>query len=411
MIKNIARTSLCALAIATSNAFSQQYEKEFDSIVERGQYLATAGNCHSCHTSPGGDPFSGGVAFTTDFGVIYSTNITSDKASGIGNWTEKEFSRALREGISADGSHLYPVFPYTSFARTTDSDISALWAYISSVTPSQYTPPENSLRFPYKYRGLLTIWKALYLNSSPFKEDSSKSDDYNRGAYLVEGLAHCGSCHTPRNALGAEQSDLALSGGTYNDTVDSGKLRPWAAVNLTPAQDGLGHWSKKDISSYLKTGHSNAAGTFGPMNKVITGNTSQLTKQDIDSIAVYLTEIEPIQRSTKSRMNSKDFNKAELLYTIHCGTCHLPTGLGDPSVGPMLAGSAIVQAENPASLINTIIYGATVPKPAPAKSWKSMEAFGDKLDDEEIALLATYLRSNWSNFGSQVTETDVANQR
>lgn len=384
---------------------------ESDDPVQRGLYLSTAGNCAACHTREGGTPFAGGVAFHTDFGVIYSTNITSDETAGIGAWTEEQFIRAMHEGKSADGSNLYPAFPYPSFTKITEQDVKDLFAYLKTIAPSDDSPPENDMDFPFNQRGLMGIWNTLYLESNRFEADDSQSPEWNRGAYLVEGLGHCGTCHTPRNALGGLQTDQALSGGTYNDKVEDDKIRPWSAVNLTAAPDGLAAWSEDDIASYLKTGHGSKAGTFGPMNEVITLSTSQLSDSDVRAMAIYLKSLPPVERSSQHKMSDADFRAGELLYTIHCGTCHLPTGLGDPSIGPAVAGSSIVQAEDPASLINVIIYGAEVPTPTPPGAWKTMEAFGDKLDDDEIALLSTYLRSNWGNRGGPVTEADVEKQR
>ncbi len=382
-----------------------------DDPIQRGLYVATAGNCMACHTTEGGDPLAGGVTFHTDFGVIYSTNITSDPDAGIGAWTEEQFIRAMHEGVSADGSNLYPAFPYPSFTKVSDADLKDLFAFLMSTAPSSYQPPENDMGFPFNQRGLLGIWNALFFDSGQYVADDSQSEAWNRGAYLVEGLGHCGTCHTPRNFLGGKQEDLALSGGTYNDKVEEGRIRPWSAVNLTPAPDGMAAWSKDDIVAYLKTGHSPMAGTFGPMNEVITLSTSQLSDDDVQAMADYLVNLPPIERARQYEMDPADFRAAELLYTIHCGTCHLPTGLGDPSIGPPLVGSSIVQAEDPASLINVIIYGAEVPSPSPPGAWKTMEAFGDKLDDDEIALLSTYMRVNWGNWGGPVSEADVAKQR
>ncbi|MDE0799485.1 MAG: cytochrome c [Rhodospirillaceae bacterium] len=379
--------------------------------IQRGSYLATAGNCMTCHTREGGDQFAGGVAFHTDFGVIYSTNITSDETSGIGAWTEGQFIRAMHKGKSADGSNLYPAFPYPSFSKVSVQDLTDLFAFFKTVAPSSDTPPDNDMGFPFNQRSLLGVWNYLFFDGARFEADSTQSENWNRGAYLVEGLGHCGTCHTPRNALGGLQSDHALSGGTYNDKVEGDKIRPWSAVNLTSAADGLAAWSEDDIASYLKTGHGGTAGSFGPMNEVITMSSSQLNDGDVRAIALYLKSLAPIERAPQHEMGDQDFRAGELVYTIHCGTCHLPTGLGDPSIGPQLAGSSIVQAEDPASLINVIIYGAETPTPAPPSAWKNMEAFGDKLDDDEIALLSTYLRSNWGNRGGPVTEAHVGKQR
>ena len=400
----------------TGSAFAQQELAVADLAnssdpVQRGLYIATAGNCMACHTTEGGDPLAGGVAFHTDFGVIYSTNITSDPDAGIGAWTEEQFIRAMHDGVSADGSNLYPAFPYPSFTKVSEADLRDLYAFLQSTARSSYQPPENEMGFPFNQRRLMSLWNALFFESTRFEADPSKSDQWNRGAYLVEGLGHCGTCHTPRNFFGSKQEDLALSGGTFNDKVEENLIRPWSAANITPAPDGLAIWEEDDIAEYLKTGHNKKGGTFGPMNDVITLSTSQLSEGDVQAMAHYLSTLDPIIRAEHYEMDPADFRDGELLYTIHCGTCHLPTGLGDPSIGPPVAGSSVVQAEDPASLINVIIYGAEVPAPAPPGAWKSMEAFGDKLDDDEIALLSTYMRSNWGNRGGPATEADVAKQR
>lgn len=385
-----------------------------DPVVAQGLYLAQAGNCISCHTRAGGEPFAGGVAFVTDFGTIYSTNITPDKTAGIGDWTEEQFFRAMREGIAADGTHLYPAFPYTDFAKVTDADLKAIWAYLKTLNPSSQQPPENEMGFPFNQRGLMAVWNALFFDGAPFTSTAGKSADWNRGAYLVEGLAHCGACHTPRNALGAEDDSRALSGGTYLDKVAGGAMRPWSAVNLTSADDGLKTWSVDDLASYLKTGHAKPAGTFGPMNEVIVNSLSKLTDEDVRAIAVYLKELPPIERAKPSGLSVADLREGDTQYTIHCGTCHLPTGLGSvpgSELGPPLVGSAVVQAEDPASLINVILYGAEIPQPPPEKSWTTMKPYGNLVDDEQAAAIATYVRASWGNRGGKVTAADVAKQR
>ena len=403
------REFLFALLFATSPAFVQA--EDIAGIVEQGRYLTVAGNCKHCHTVPGGAPYAGGVEFVTDFGTVYSTNITPDREAGIGAWTDDDFVRAMHEGLRPDGTKLYPAFPYPSFTKVTSEDLKAIFAFLKTVPPASELPPENDMSFPFNLRGLMGLWNALFFEPGRYMPDETRSAEWNRGAYLVEGLGHCGSCHTPRNFLGARDDNQGLSGGTYNDEVEPGKFRPWSAVNLTSAPDGLAAWTEEDINQYLKTGHSAVAGTFGPMNAVIVESTSQLTAADVKAMAVYLKGLPPIERAQQHEMSADDFRAGELIYTIHCGTCHLPTGLGDPSIGPALAGSSVVQAEDPASLINSILYGAVVPAPAPPHAWETMEAFGDKLDDDEVALLSTYMRSNWGNRGGPVSEADVERQR
>lgn len=394
-----------ALGLASQPLLAQ------DAAVERGEYLAHAGNCMTCHTQEGGAPYAGGVAFETAFGTIYSTNITPDSNAGIGDWSEEDFLRAMHEGVSADGSKLYPAFPYPSFTKVSEADIKAIYGYMKTVTPSSYQPPENEMGFPFNQRGLMGIWNAMFFEEGRFEEDSSQSAEWNRGAYLVAGLTHCGTCHTPRNALGGKDEGRALSGGTYNDKVAPGEIRPWSAVNLTQATDGLAAWSQEDIYNYLHTGHSSRAGTFGPMNEVITESLQKLTEEDVTAMSVYIKNLPPVERAPELKLADDEMRAGDLLYTVHCGTCHLPTGEGDPSIGPAVAGSAIVQAEDPASLINVILYGAEVPTPPPPGAWKSMESFDQKLDDDEIAALSNYLRVSWGNRGGRVTEADVAKQR
>jgi mono/diheme cytochrome c family protein len=395
-------------------AVAQDTAPAQDPVMSPGQYLATAGNCISCHTREGGDPFAGGVAFVTDFGRIYSTNITPDATNGIGGWTEEQFVRAMREGIAADGTHLYPAFPYTDFALVTDADLKAIWAYLKTVKPSSQQPPANEMGFPFNQRSLMSIWNTLFFNGAPFKPTEGQSAAWNRGAYLVEGLGHCGACHTPRNFLGAEDDSRALSGGTYLDKVKGGAYRPWSAVNLTSADDGLKTWSADDLMSYMKTGHSIRAGTYGPMNEVIENSLRHLTDDDLTAIATYIKALPPIQRSPQLSLSAADLREGDTQYTIHCGTCHLPTGLGSTpgsELGPPLVGSAVVQAEDPASLINVILHGGEVPQPPPPKGWTTMKAFGNILDDEQAAAIATYVRASWGNRGGKVTAAEVARQR
>lgn len=378
--------------------------------TDPGHYLAIVGNCGSCHTAPGGKPFAGGVAFQTDFGTIYSSNITADPEFGIGKWTQQDFVNAMRRGVRPDGQHLYPAFPYPAFTKVSDSDLEKLWSYLRTLSPVSEPPPANALRFPFNQRGLMAIWKALFFEEGPMTPDASKSAEWNRGAYLTESLGHCGACHTPRNMLGAEKTDLALTGGVYSDAVQPGMVRPWSTPNLTSAQDGLAAWSVDDLVSYLKTGHSARGGTFGPMNEVIGNSTRHFTDADLRAMAGYLKALPP-RSGDIGAASAKEVAAGEVAYTIHCGTCHLPTGLGDPKQGPPLVGSAVVQSPDPATLINVILYGAQVPKPAPPHAWEDMKGFANELDDEEVAELATYLRGTWGNRGGAVTEDQVARQR
>jgi mono/diheme cytochrome c family protein len=400
-------------------------------LIERGRYLAAAGDCASCHTRANGKPFSGGLALDTPFGVLYSANITPDPEFGIGSWTEQQFARAVREGIAADGTRLYPAFPYTAYTKVTDEDIHAIFTYLRSLTPVRYAPPRNEMKFPFGLRPLLIGWNSLFFQQGRYIYDTNQSKEWNRGAYLTQGLGHCGACHTPRNALGAERGALNLSGGMYLDEIvdevvdgsvtpmDERTVRLWSAVNLTSTRSGLGAWSLDDIATYLRTGHSARAAAFGPMSKVIVNGTSRLTDSDIRSIAIYLKSLPPLPQDPPEP-SDEIRNVGEIVYTTRCADCHLPSGLGMPRVrnadpaktAPPLAGNAVVQAPNPATLINVILYGAHEDS-ASEGAWPRMSGFelSVGLDDESIAALCTYLRSSWGNRAPAVNAAAVAAQR
>lgn len=381
--------------------------------LERGRILALAGNCASCHSTAEGGFMAGGVAFETPFGRIYSTNITPDIDTGIGSWTPADFLASMREGVRPDGAHLYPVFPYTAFTRVSDEDMGALFAFLKSIPAVRQEAPENELSFPFNQRSLLGVWKALFLDEGAFRADPSRSEEWNRGAYLVEALAHCSACHSPRNFLGAEDSDKAMTGGVYVDRVPGGKYRPWSAPNLTSAPTGLGLWSRQQLVAYLKTGRNDFLETHGPMNEVILNSTRHLADSDVAAMAEYLKSLPANEQGPGPSPDPRVMGMGRTLYNLHCGTCHLPTGLGDPESAPRIAGgSLIVQASDPASLINVILYAPQLPHPPlPSKRRKPMEDFQYVLDDEEVAALATYIRNNWDNAAGAVSASQVAAQR
>jgi mono/diheme cytochrome c family protein len=433
-IGNVAAASAALLiglfaAVAAASSAGPPYSQQ--DLVERGRYLATAGDCVSCHTRANGEPFSGGRPLYTPFGVIYSANITADAKTGIGAWTERQFERALREGIAADGTHLYPAFPYTSYTKVTDDDVHAIFAYLRSLKPVIYVPPENRMSFPFSARSLLTGWNMLFFEPGRYTPDPSRSAEWNRGAYLTQGLGHCGACHTPRNFFGGERRGEGLTGGDYQDEIsdevvndkitpmDESTVRPWSAANLTPAASGLGAWSLDDIARYLKTGHGARAGAFGPMSEVVGNSTSRLTDRDVRAIAVYLKSLPAAAQAADPKPRADVLRAGEIAYTTRCGDCHLPTGLGMPrganadasKTAPPLAGNAALQAPNPATLINVVLYGAHESALAEG-SWPRMSGFelSVGLDDEQIAALCTYVRSSWGNHAGAVDPAAVAKQ-
>jgi mono/diheme cytochrome c family protein len=430
----IAGLSAALISVAMSDLDAANFASPPDThqpLVEQGRYLATAGDCVSCHTRTNGAPFSGGRPLNTPFGVIYSANITPDPKTGIGAWSEQQFERALREGIAADGTHLYPAFPYTAYTKVTDQDVHAIYAYLRTLKPVDYAPPKNKMSFPFSIRALLTGWNMMFFEQGRYTPNASRSTEWNRGAYLTQGLGHCGACHTPRNFLGGERNSEALTGGDYLDEItdevvdnritpmEESTVRPWSSANLTPAPTGLGAWSLDAIAEYLKTGHSARAAAFGPMSEVIGNSTRHLNDEDIHAMAVYLKSLPTAAQSAPSKPAADVVKVGEVVYTTRCGDCHLPTGLGMPRIAnadasktaPPLAGNAVLQAPNPATLINVILYGAHETTLTDG-SWPKMSGFelSVGLDDEQIAALCTYLRSSWGNRAGPVNSAAVAKQ-
>ena len=383
---------------------------DYKGSVEQGRYLARAGNCATCHTAEAGKPYAGGVPFHTPFGLLYSTNITMDTVTGIGSWSFSDFHASMKHGVRPNGEHLYPAFPYTDFAQLTDQDIASLYLYFQTVEPVVQLALENNLKFPFDRRALLAGWKALFHDSNTFKPDPQQSTQWNRGAYLIEGAAHCGACHTPRNLLGAERESLALTGGSYLDKVRFGYYRQWSGVNLTPHTMGLGAWTRNDIVEYLKYGISSKAVVHGPMTEVVMNSTRHLTETDLHAMAEYLLGIPANAQPLGPAPSTETLEAGEITYTVHCGSCHLPSGKGDIGLGVSLAGGPIVQAPDPSSLINVILYGPHLPARLVVDRTR-MKMFGKRLSDEDIANVASYVRSEFGNGAGVVTAEQVRAQR
>jgi len=380
-------------------------------LVARGEYLAVAANCGTCHTAADGEYMAGGLAFETPFGTIYSTNITPDAETGIGGWTATDLLNSMRHGERPDGTHLYPVFPYPNFTKVSDEDVAALYAYLMSVPAVRNETPANALSFPFNLRILLAGWKRLFFRPGEFQPDATQPAAWNRGAYLVQSLAHCGACHSPRNRFGAEIEGLAMSGGEYLGPVPGGAHRPWFAPDLTSSLMGLGLWPAEELAAYLTTGRHSFIETFGPMNEVVLNSTRHLDSADIAAITGYLKSLPPSSPSERAEVARSTMGRGRTIYNLHCGTCHLPTGLGDPEMAPRLdRGSLVVQAENPASMINAILYSPALGDLPPR--WRHpMDEFQYLLDDEEVAAVASYVRNAWNNRAGPVTAEQVARQR
>ncbi len=384
------------------------------SAVERGQYLVGVANCVTCHTAKAGMPFAGGRPFRTTYGLfgdIYSSNITPDRDTGIGTWSEDEFIRAMRSGVAPGERRLFPAFPYTSFTRLTTADIRAIYSYLRTIPAVRSVPPENS--FWFRQRWVMRLWNALFLSGGELKADSTQSDAWNEGRYLAEALAHCGACHTPRNLALAERSAAQLTGGIHMDEVEAGKTRNWSAPNLTSADIGLAKWSVDDLQKYLKSGASRRAGVLGPMNEVIANSLRYLTDADAAALALYIKSLPAAGESSHQTLNADERAAGQALYDKHCAECHLSTGRGGFRKAPPVAGNPIVQAPDAASLVNVILYGAKPAAEIPNAfdAWEDMSGYKDKMTDTEIAQLANFLRTSWDNQGSRVSPEAVAAQR
>lgn len=389
-----------------------QVSSQMPDVAKDGAYLAAAANCVSCHTAEGGAKFAGGRAFDTPFGTLYSSNITPDVATGIGSWNDQDFLNAMQRGIRKDGAHLYPAFPYTAYTKISPEDALRILAFLKSQTPVKFKPPENDLSFPYNLRFLVGAWKKLYFREGRLAPDASRSGEWNRGAYLVEGLGHCSACHTERNFLGAEKEENRFGGGIFIDSHPDGYPRRWTAINITPSKSGIGSWSADEIVDYLKHGRNTRAAVYGPMNDVFANSTRYLSDDDLQAMAVYLRALPKVEHQPVPPPDEKSMRRASTTYDIYCGLCHLVDGKGSSRTAPPLAGSAVVRAKDPSTLINTILFGPHLVDPPPPLTWESkMPGFDEKLSDEQVADLATYVRASWGNSAPAVTVAQVVEQR
>jgi mono/diheme cytochrome c family protein len=371
--------------------------------LRRGQYLVAAGDCMSCHLRDGGEPFAGGLPLKTPFGVIYSSNITSDRDTGIGGWTAEQFYRAMHDGKGSRGENLYPAFPYPWFRRVSRADSDAILAYLKTTPPVNYTPPENQLHFPLNFRSMVKGWNLLFLNAKEFMADPARSNEWNRGAYLVEGLGHCSGCHSPKSRLGADISDEVLYGGN---------LDAWVAPDLTPnIRTGLGGWSLDDIAEYLKTGRNAHAGAAGAMAEVVTYSTSLLTDEDRHAIAVYLRSLPPSPSVAVVAPEPDAMQRGAAIYSDACAPCHLENGVGQPRYFPPLAHNAMLQQSDATGLEHLILAGGRIGSTPSRPSALTMPSFAWKLSDQEIADVSTYIRHSWGNAAPAVPVTDITRLR
>lgn len=370
--------------------------------VQQGKYLTRAGDCEACHTAEGGKPYAGGRPVPTPFGIVYSTNITPDPDTGIGAWSEEDFYRAMHDGIDRQGERLYPAFPYPWFTHMTRGDVDAIEAYLATVKPVRQVDRQPKLGWPFSMRSMLAVWDKLYLDAKQFQPDPKQSAQWNRGEYLVDGLGHCGACHTSKNMLG----------GATGGKLQGGMAEHVFAPNLGAGErDGLGSWTRADIVEYLATGSNRYATAAGPMAEVVQASTQYLKQRDLEAMATYLKFLEGPQPETPDKPDNDTLHAGRALYVDDCAGCHMDNGTGLPNVFPPLRNSSAVQAAKPDLLIAVILEGARSPATGAKPSGLMMPAFNAKLDDAEVAALTTYIRNAWGNRGSDASQGDVAKLR
>ncbi|PZR41963.1 molybdopterin cofactor-binding domain-containing protein [Paraburkholderia fungorum] len=376
-------------------------------LVARGKLLASLGNCAVCHTAHNGVPNAGGKPLDTPFGTVYSTNITPDGLTGIGTWSLDAFVRAMRQGISRDGHRLYPAFPYTSFKNTSDDDLKALYAYLMAQTPVRSRPPETKLAYPFSVRPLMAVWNGLFLGRNPLPADATQSAQWNRGAYLVNGLGHCSACHTPRNAFGAEKTGAAFMGGGMADG--------WEAPALSTLSNAPVPWSEDELFSYLRYGHAPLHGVAaGPMAPVVN-DLAALPDSDIRAMATYLASLNPLEANADPAAMARQYEQASTitgtatgpgarLFDGACAACH-HTGSGPQLFGahPSLALNTNLHSTTPDNLIRVILDGIGSPA---RPELGTMPAYRDSFNDAQVAELVSYLRQQFA--GGKPAWQDVA---
>lgn len=375
-------------------------------LIQRGEYLARAGNCAGCHTERGGVPYAGGRGIDTPFGTIYSPNLTPDPSTGLGQWSAAHFWRAMHNGRSRDGRLLSPAFPYTNYTLVTRADSDAIYAYLRSLPPVAKPNREHSMRFPYGTQAALGVWRALYFKPETHTPDASQSPAWNRGAYLVQGLGHCNACHGHRNALGATGGTLDLSGGLI-------PVQNWYAPSLSdPHEAAVSGWAPQEVATLLKTGVTPRASVLGPMAEVVIGSTQHLRDDDLLAMGEYLRSLPPTtSRVTRPQGPKPDLARGEKLYGQHCAGCHGDAGEGVKGMYPALAGNRAVTMATPANLVRVLMEGGYAPSTAGNPRPFGMPPFAGTLNDDDMAALISHVRSAWGNPAAPVSAFEVSRYR
>jgi cytochrome c553 len=374
--------------------------------VSRGEYLARVGDCVACHTQLGGAPFAGGFAIPTPFGTLYSPNITPDRATGLGTWSAEQFYQMLRTGRARNGTLLYPAMPFPAYTKITRADSDAIFAFLRSLAPVSKVNHDNELRFPYGNRSLMYGWRMLYFSQGEFQPTPGESARFNRGAYLVQGLGHCASCHSTINAIGGSGDDSAFAGGLI-------PLQNWYAPSLTANQEsGLGSWSLSEIAAFLKVGISQKGAVYGPMAEVTHDSLQYLTDADATSMAIYLKsllELKPaaVKSGESSAPDAATLALGATVYANRCAACHRTDGTGMAPAYPPLASNPSIEMDVSVNPLRMVLNGGYPPQTADNPRPYGMPPFAQVLSDAEVAAVVTYIRVSWGNHGTRVTPREA----
>jgi mono/diheme cytochrome c family protein len=377
-----------------------------DPAVARGHYVALTADCVACHTAAHSrQPFAGGYPLETPFGTLVSSNITQDKETGIGAWSEAQFARAVREGRGRHGENLYPAMPYNAYAKMSDQDIADLWAYMKTIKPVHQKVISNQLPFPFNIRLMMSGWNLLFFDNTRFKADPTRSIEWNRGAYLVQGAGHCAACHSAKNFLGGDIKSKYLEGG---------QLPGWYAPEITnDAWLGLGHWSEAEVVEYLKIGSNAHSVAAGPMAEAVTNSTQHVNDGDLHAIAVYLKTLpgSNTPRPVPLAAGEASMKLGQQVFSANCAACHDARGTGVATMVTSFAGNPSIQAPNTDTIVRAVLEGNRGAVTQGNPTGAGMPAFGWKLSDEQIAAVLTYARNSWGNAATAVSAESVMTMR
>jgi mono/diheme cytochrome c family protein len=392
-----------AFIVGSGGASAGEIDAQDFTTVAKGRYLSILSDCASCHTVPQkNQPFAGGRPIETPFGKIVAPNITPDMETGIGSWTDDQFDRAVRKGIGRNGERLYPAMPFNAYTKMSREDVLAIRAYLNTVTAVYNPVVANTLPFPFNIRTSIRMWDGLYFKEGEYVADPHKSAEWNRGALLVDGPAHCGACHTPKTILGGDKTAQYLQGSP---------LQGWSAPNITnDARTGLGGWSVDDVAAYLKTGHNRITAATGPMAEAVDLSTSRMTDDDVNAIATYLKSL-PGNGKAQMAASAPEITAGGAIYRDQCSACHGLDGKGVDRLFPSVANSSMARADDPTTVIRIVLRGARSVATDKEPTAPGMPSYGWQLKDDQVANVLTYIRNSWGNAAPAVSPDEVARLR